>query len=190
MGYWRLAAHAGLTVGIGSEGGCGGGAHCVCGGGAPRLRCLVAWCVTVATAVAARNAKERTKVALRPPRCCVCDRVRIAMGSVSATLGGCAPSGRYWVRWVIGCGSAGTGLAAPGAESTLGTGATLGTDAGGVFACRGATLGVDVGGRRCSRHWSGVLLVVRPLSCRRRCWCRLEGHCCGGRRGPPAKGVP
>ena len=63
----------------------------------PRLRCLVAWRVTIATAVAARNAKKRTKVALRPPRC-VCDRVRIVMGSVSATLGGCAPSGRNQVR--------------------------------------------------------------------------------------------
>ena len=94
--------------------------------------------MTVSTAVAARKAKERTKVALRPP-CFVHDRVRVAMGYVSATLGGCAPSGRNWVRWATGCESTGTGLAAPGAEGTLGTGA------GGVLAGCGATLGVGVG---------------------------------------------
>ena len=87
MEYWRLVACARLAVGIGSEGGCSGGAHCICCGGAPCLRCLVAWRVTVSTVVAARNAKERMKVALKPP-CCFRDRVHIVMGSVSDTLGG------------------------------------------------------------------------------------------------------
>ena len=140
MVYWRLDARAGLTGGSGSEGGCGGGAHGIGGGGATQRRGLVAWRVTVDTAVAARKAKAQTKVALRPPRF-VRDRVCVAMGSVSATLGGCAPYGRDWVRWATGCESAGTGLPPPGAEGTLGTGAD------GFLAGRGATLGVGVGFR-------------------------------------------
>ena len=157
MGYWRLAARARLTAGTGSKGGCGGGAHGIGGGGATRQRGLVAWRVTVATVVAVRKAKALTKVALKPTRF-VRDRVRVAMGSVSATLGGCLPSGRNQVRWATGCESAGTGLAAPGAEGTLGTGAILGTGAGGVLAGHGANLGVGVGvegavGAGAGRRW-------------------------------------
>ena len=160
MGYWRLAARAGLTAGTGSEGGCGDNAHGVGGGGATRRRALVAYRVTVATAVAARKAEARTKVALRPTRF-VCDRVCVAMGSVSATLGGCAPSGRNRVRWATGCESASTGLAPPGAEGTLGTGVTLGTGAVGVLAVHGSTLGVGVGvrgtlGAGAGRRWLRV----------------------------------
>ena len=101
---------------------------------------------------------EGTKIDLKPPRC-VHERVRIAMGYVLATLGGCAPSLRDQERWAIGCGSSGTGLAAPGAEGTLGTGAS------GVFACRGATLGVGVGvggavGAGAGRCWLRALRRV------------------------------
>ena len=157
MGKWRLAARSGITSGTGSEGGCGGSAHSVGGGGATRQRGLVAWRVTISTAVVERKAKARTKVALKLTRF-VRDHVRVAMGSMLATLGGCAPSGRNRVRWVTGCKSAGTGLAAPGAEGTLGTGAILGTGAGGVLAGHGANLGVGVGvegavGAGAGRRW-------------------------------------
>ena len=158
MEYWRLATRSGITAGTGSEGGCGGDAHGAGGGGATRRHCLVAWRVTVATVVAARKAKEWKKVALRPP-CFVRDRVRVARGSVSAALGGCAPSGRDRVRWATGCESVGTGLASPGAEGTLGTGD------GGVLAGRGATLGVGVGvggavGAGAGRRWLRVCCRV------------------------------
>ena len=115
----------------------------------------------VAMVVAERNAKAWTKVALRLP-CFACDRVHVTMGSVSSTLGSCAPSGCDRVWWATG---SGTGPAAPGAEGAPRTGTTLGTGAGGVLAGRGATLGVGVGvggaiGAEAGRLWLRVLRRV------------------------------